>query len=834
MGLINFFGIKYSPVSRSVWIAASIIVLCSEVLLGSISALLGLYVGRRAIAISPSHAVAFTFSIRNQRLLELLQGLNYGQNTFLVKAQQGGFTALTGVEPRQPIALLEGATYTIASDNSITFILADGTVVPPISRAGYEAARNTLPAHQQYVMDDKFYWHLQRNPAIPLIAAGLAQGQYGELINNQVFDTDTYYVNNFLGHLFWAARKADVALEELLPLVETHLTTLEYPYLRAADLEVSSGAVRSFYKYEQELTNKQYVMRSLLATPVEPWARLEAIKQVEAVTTKREYTDAQFTSTTISLGRLPLPTPTAAEDTPAVHALNIAHLRTLGIDLFPADVVEAAISYQHQYQLQRAQEDALRLLLEELVQQHSMEILSGIKNYYSDNFWLQIGLTEDFSRHSVNQMDTSRLLGIFATRIEGLNRASAAQSYPHAKEHFITFFQKNSPGLSEPDLLMVLFCDQVFNPRFWRALEEFQPTIALKIDTIQDQIEQLEIAYVNAANQEAEVFRQLQLHNLDISTDAFSLLSVAMARRLSDLVYKEFQPGDRKHPNYLNFTRSIYPFIRDMPDLNMQWGSGRDIKRYGLDNYVVPDLMALTPEEAPTLSAMGDLWFKLVSNNDMNRWDVTKFMKLLSTSYNLSSSHPPAKLPPEQVALLPLVDKYRPELKRVAGADGNYAPSVLHGLTRQDFRIDTWPQGRELDSPRIKRIRPDILQQLFPSLSESGVANLMWRLSNHSGEFSLSLPLILLNDPLFVRRDDGAINLLFEMNGQQMVFPAVSHHFESIYSPAYMTRIALPRETDQVYVDALNQVIRRTHALYGGYTVRPMTLPEPLQALQSE
>ena len=126
------------------------------------------------------------------------------------------------------------------------------------------------------------------------------------------------------------------------------------------------------------------------------------------------------------------------------------------------------------------------------------------------------------------------------------------------------------------------------------------------------------------------------------------------------------------------------------------------------------------------------------------------------------------------------------------------------------------------------------MQQLFASLTAAGIDNLIWKLSNYSGEISLSLPLILLNDPLFVRGDNGAVDLLFELDGKQMIFPSISHHFDAIYAPAYMTRIALPREPDQDYVNALNQVIRRTHALYGGYTANPMVLPEPLQALQTE
>ena len=623
-------------------------------------------------------------------------------------------------------------------------------------------------------------------------------------------------------------------LQAVIPLLETHLLTLEFPYLRETDLGNRSGSVHSFYRYEQELTNKQYLLRSLLATPIEPWARLEAIKQVEGSQVKKDYTDAEFTSTTIAIGRLPLPTPTAAEDTPAVHALNIAEMVEQGIDLFPNDLEQAAVEYRRRYEHKLAQEEALKLRLIDFADRHSGKILTSINNYYSEDFWLNIGLTEDLSRKSVNQMDTSRLVGIFATRIEGLNRASAAESYPDARAHFIQFFQQNSPNLSEAELLTVLLCDQVFNPWFWKSLKRGQPELALELRALQKDIQALETQYAEAAAQEAKVFRLLQHHDLDITTEALSLLSVAMAKRLSGLVDEAFQPGDRRDPDYLNFTRALYPFIRDMPDLNMMWGNGDDIKRFGLDNYVVPDLMALAPADSPTLAAMHALWYEMVSNSDLDRWDINKFMKLVNTGYNLSSNHPPAKLPAEQVAMLPLVDQYRPELKRVAGADGSSAPTVLHGRLRLDFRITNWPRDRDPNPPRLNRVDPVALQQIFSNLSPEDIDNLIWKLSNHSGEISLSLPLILLNDPLFVGNQNGAIDLLFELDGEQMVFPEISRHFEAIYSPAYMARIALPQEPSQADIEALNQVIRQTHALYGGYTAKVMSLPHPLQALQRE
>ncbi len=771
--------------------------------------------------------------INRVRFVDLWRGVERGKTAFWREVQQGGFEAITGVEPRLPVRLLEGATYQIAADNSLTFILSDGTVVPPLSRAGFDAIRATLPPDAQALMDDKLFWHLQRNPAIPLIAAGLERGQYREYLSNRVFDTDSYYLKPFLGHLFWAADKVGVSVAEVLPLAEIHFLTLEYPYFRETDLAIATGSVRSFQQYELGLTNKQYVMRSLLQTPIEPWARLEAIRQVEAETTKKSYTDSETTSTTVALGRLPLPTPTAAEDTPGAHALSIAHLVHQGIDLFPADLEQAALAYEAEYKQRLAAEDALRQQIQAFARTHGHTLLPRIGYYYDESFWLKIGLSPHLSQQSVYQMDTGRLLGIFATRLEGLTKISAHESYPKAREHFLTFFQNNSPGLSQTDLLTLLLCDQALNPRLWRTLKRQNPHLASEVTAIQRQVATLETSIGTAMHHEAEVFRRLQQHNLDISTEAFSLLSAAMARRMSDLMAQQFNPGDRTHPNYLAFTRALYPFLRDMPDLNMQRGGLTAINRHG-DNYVVPDLMALQPEAAPNLTALGNLWFQMVSNNDLNRWDVTRLLQLANTGYTLSSGQPPATLSAEHLSYLPLVEKYRPWLKQLAGADGLGAPTVMHALARQDFRIGSWPAERHAGALRINRINPAVMQELFPDQSPDQIRHLIWSLSSNTGELAIALPLVLLHRPVFTLRGEGAIDLVFEHNGTQVRFPAVNHHFEAVYSPAYMARIALPRTANQPYVDALNQVVRRTHALYGGYTPRDMTLPPPLYPLLFE
>lgn len=776
---------------------------------------------------------------------ELRQGVSQGVSAFVEEVAQGGFVALTGVEVRSPIGLLEGATFS-RDPAGVTFVLSDGTVVPPLSRQGYQALRQTVPAAQRWVLDDKFYWFLMRNPALPLIAEGLERGEYRNLLQNGVFNSDRYYAGPFLGHTFWAAAQAQVPLAELMPLVEVHLLTLEYAYFQGLDTEVA-GTVHSFYQQELALTDLQYLMRALVMTPLEPWAKLEAIERVEAPEVKATHTGSTTTSTTLALGRLPLPTPTAAEDTPGAHALSIAHLTEQSIHLFPPDVEAAAVAYKARYQAQLEAEEELLERLYQLAHGSTATVLAALEHYQSDRPWQALGFTPTLDRRSVASMDTTSLLGIYATRHESLHPYPAAQSYPLARRDYLRFFQTNSPGLREADLLLVLLSDQALNPRLWAYLGR-QPPLRTEIRSIQTQVQRLEASYRATALDEALVFQRLQAHGLDINTQAFSLLSVAMAKRLGDLVYAQFQPENRADLAYLRFSRGLLPYLRDMPSLDAQWGHGPRVKRYGLSNYVVPDLMALTPARSPTLSAVGALWFDLVSHDQLNRWDVATLAQIMATAHNLSINHPPSALPPPQRPFLPLVAAYQPQLSRVSGVDGANASSVLHGQTLQDFRILQWPAARLPGETQLTAISPTVLQQLFPTVAKNGsaptpgdaptepegdrrMAALLHLLSSGSGEIALAPPLVLLGNPEFLPRPDGALDLAFDFNGDRLIFPEVSRHFEALYAPAYLTRIALPREPGESYAAALNQVIGRSHALYGGYLSPNMMLPAPLQRL---
>jgi hypothetical protein len=760
---------------------------------------------------------------------DLRQGFQRGSRALVREVSLGGFRALTGVDQRSPLPLIEGATFT-QTTAGVTFVLSDGTVVPPLSPGGYSALRQTVPADQRWVLDEKFYWFLMRNPALPLIAAGLERGDYRTLLNNGVFDSDRFYTGPFLGHVLWTAEQAQVPLAELLPLVEVHLLTLEYTYFQGLDGK-SSGTVYSFDQHELDLTHLQYLMRALvMVPPLEPWAKLEAIARVEAPAVKTTHTGSDHTSTTLALGRLPLPTPTAAEDTPGAHALSIAHLAERQIHLFPAEVEAAAIAYKTRYQQQLAAEDQLLADLDALAQGSTAAVLTALEHYQGNRIWQVIGFTPSLDHRSVASMDTTSLLGIYATRHESLQPLTAAQSYPLARQNYLRFFQTNSPGLRPADLLLVLFTDQALNPRLWAHLGR-SPALRPQIRPIQAQVRQIEAGYRALALEEALLFRRLQGHDLDINTKAFSLLTVAKAKRLGDLVHSQFQPADRWDRAYLQFSRSLLSYLRDMPSLDAQWGHRPTIKRYGLSNYVVPDLMALSADRSPTLAAVGALWFDLVSHGQIDRWDIATLAEIMATAHNLSINYPPSALPLLQRRWLPLVAAYQPQLSRIAGVDGANAPSVLHGQTLQDFRISTWPAARTPGPPRLNSIQPGVVQQLFPQIASDRISHLIHLLSTGSGEIALAPPLMLLGNPEFIPRPNGALDLAFDSNGERLVFPEISHHFEAVYVPAYLTRIALPREPGESYAAALNQVIGRSHALYGGYLPPNMMLPAPLQRL---
>lgn len=757
----------------------------------------------------------------------LIQGLKQGTAAFLAATETGAFIELTGVYPRQSINLLEGATFTNSPEGT-TFVLPDGTVVPPLSLSGYEAAKTLLPPSQQTVLDDKFFWLLQTNPTLPLIAAGLETGDYRQYVHQGRFNTDAYYREIFFGQIFWAAQVANLHMAEVLPLVEIHLVTLQDAFFRNLDL-MDAGTVLSFRKYEMALTNRQYLLRSLMGTPLEARARLKAIDLVEQV--KADYVESPTTSTTITLGRLPLPTPTAAEDTVGVHALSIAHLHDAGIVLFPTAVTQTALAYRDRYRATQAQETALMQAITDLCDQHGSEILDAIDRFQNDRFWRQIGIGHQLDVRSVSQMDTGHLLGIYATRHEGLSKGlPAAESYPPARRSLLQFFQNNAYGLDDAHLLQIFLSDQALNPDLWAVLRKRSPDLAAEITAIATQLDPLEQAYQQNAIAEAQVFQRLQEYDLDISTEAFSLLTVALARRLSDLAYGQFQPSDRYDPNYLQFIRGVFPFMRDMPDMNIQWGDGHQIKRYGLENYLVPDLMALQADEAPVLTAIAHLRHRMVSQNDLNAWDFTTLVQLLSTSFNLSDDNDPSSLSAAQLDLLPLVAKYRSELKQIAGADGMVGTNVMHGMGQQDYRIPSWPQARHPGHPRSIAVTAASLHTILPSVAIGQIPSLLEILTADSGQLALSKRLVLQHNPEFTATGDGTLSLTFDgVASDRLTLTHVNRHFTALYSPLLMTRVALPPVAGPVEAGALNRLITQTQATYGGYTPPQLGLPEPLQ-----
>jgi len=751
------------------------------------------------------------------------------------------FSLITGVCPRQKVNLLENATFENDELGS-NFVLSNGVMVPPLDFSSFQKIREALPKDKRHVLDEKFFWLLQTNPALPLIAAGLENGEYSKLVNNDgVFDTNTYYKDKLFRKLFDSAQIANIEIEELIPLLEIHFTTLSAAYFENS--QETEGVIDSFNRNEIELTDKQYLFRYLIQTPLESLVRVFAISYVEKV--KAEYTLSPETSTTISLGRLPLPTPTAAEDTPSAHALAIANAMGKGIHLFPISVEISASQYKNKYQETFEIQQELTTKIRILSEQHGTEIIDALNNFKDHDFWQNIGITRHLGLDSIHQLDTSKMLGIYATRHEGLTPGLRAyKSYQKARLNIIRYYQDNDLGLSKSELLSLLFNDQAFNQKLWITLKRKIPALKANFREIGDLSLSLEKHYRDTSAYEAAFFYELQKNNLDISTDAFVLLSVAMARRFSDLAYIAFKPIDRKNSEYLSFIRFIFPFQRDMPDMNVQWGDGRTIKRYGLENYLVPDLLALHPRDAPMLSGIERLHNAMVKGGDLEQWDFETLVKLISTACNLSVGKNPSTLANEQIGLLPLVAKYRSELKQISGADGLVGTSILHGLGLQDYRIASWPKGRQpFEATNIDDVA-NILSKISSRLSEKKQYELAQILTRGSSEPSLSLKLVLQHDPKFILQKDGRLDLTltFEQNGLwklctwdfcRLRIRDINQEFETIFSPMYMARILLPNPASESDAEALNQVIAKSHAIYGGFTPRELSLPGPLQAILS-
>lgn len=784
--------------------------------------------------------LAHHISIRKGQLLLLIVAVlaiatQMGRWTTL---KNNAFNAITGVYPRQQLSLLEEtAFYNDASGT--TFTLSDNTQVPPLSYETYQKIRQTLPSHQQDVLDEKLFWLLQRNPVLPLIVNGLQEGEYLNFIQGNEFDTDTYYQEVFFSQLFSASQKAEVELKVLRPLVEIHLVTLSASYFEGLENE-SDGIVKSFNKNEIDLTNKQYLLRRLINSPMESIARILAINYVEKV--KSDYTLLPDTSTTIVQGRLPLPTPTAAEDTPGAHALAVAHLHHAEINLFPPKVERAAIEYSKQFQITDKFEKELIKQTNELTQVHTSEIFQAIKGFNTDRFWRRVGIRPYLGFESVHQLDTSRMLGIYATRHEGLMpELKAHESYHKAVKDLIYFYRNNPLELENSKLLQLFLSDQALNNRLWKVLRNRLPEQNADFAKIQQTRSYLEANYRKTVALEAEFFKQLQIHNLDISTEAFTLLSVSMARRFADLAADMFKPEDPKDPDYLTFVQGIIPFQRDMPDMNMQWGDGQEVKRYGLENYLVPDLMVFDSQDAPMLKAIANLYAAMYEAGDLEQWDFKTLAKLISTACNLSVGKNPDILRDEQLFLLPWVEKYRSELKQITGADGMVGTSILHGLGAQDFRIKSWPEERQTNPAQNFEYIESVITQIGPELTETEIQQLAHILTRGSSEPSLSLKLILQHEPKFIAHEDGSLDLTLKLKRGglwrfciwdfcKVTLNGINQHFTTVFSPIYMSSIGLPQHATQQDAAALNQVMTYSYGVYGGYTPRQLKLPTSLEA----
>lgn len=626
-------------------------------------------------------------------VLPLLLASGYG-----LTHQSKLFRNLTGVYPRQTVQ-------TVGTHTEFTFTIDGQTYTPP----SLETLQRIGQLHPAF--DEKWQWRLLENPALPL------------MVKEQTTDADSFYYA-LSQQLLENSQKASVSPYLTVRLAEVHLGTLQNGFWNSETQEL-----RDFNENEITLTDKQQLIQTLAVdTLLEPVARLFLLEYTQRFSSS--YADTGKVSTTITQGRLPLPTPIAAEDTPGVHALSVL----AAPELFPEPLVRAAQEYADQYR-------------------HYLKRTSQIQ---SD---LLVSQPIDFEAYSFKdityqQMFTGSQVGLIATRLEGYDlNQSWRESFEKAKDLYRWYYQTNPAGLSQAELT-----------RQHRLNTAEPPNLRPVIDA------------------EKAFFLQVQAADMDISMSSFTTFTPALAKRLDNLLVQRFRPDDPDSREWQLFAAAIMPALRDMPDLEIQ---AQGLNEWGA-NYVVPDLMALTPEQSPTITHLAALYETLNAGGIIQDWDYITLFEIVSTAITLGSGWDPALIHPDHQKHIPVVQENWVLFRRLLGSSGSIAVNWMHGQSGLDFRNPKWPEARKPQAIEV----PDKL------------------LYDNATVPSLNAKLLLTQRPKFIERG-GDIHLI-NHQGEELI---TNLRGQKLYDPIRMTYLVVE---DRTTVEQLNARLNESIAIYLG------------------
>jgi hypothetical protein len=759
----------------------------------------------------------------------------------------GSPSTRTGVYRRQPLPLLEGATFVDTNHQEIpqfdmpdgsslkgagvVYVLSDGTIVPPMTVEGYERLRQLFPSEPQ-AFDEKLMWLLKESPFLPIVADGLETGtlsQYVKKVNGKrVFQTDDFLEKVLFADLRNAAEAAHLTFLDNRGLLIVHLKTMQFGFF-AGLWGTPSGTLGSFNEGELKLTDDQYLYRSLLTKL--PWA--EGLLKAYALSRAEERNLPAR-----DLGRGPLPTPTAAEEAPSVHAVNVSWLeREHGVRLFPEAVQGAAHSFRDTADAVTALEDEIAELIKVLGEGHGSELVTSLNNFDRDSVWKDLGfpkrgnlgwapwIAKGTGPEQALRFDPSTPLGRLAMWREIHSQdQTLSELYTSAwDDQRILFSDLAQADVIDQNELFVSFAtEQIDNRAFWEFLVKNNPSLSPQLESIIAKTAILEAKYREASLQETEFFLQLQEHGLDMTSQALAGLTVAMARKHVDFLGladgRNSFPGvsGSKFPSYY---AALYRDVHPMSEYD---------GRFGFDPVTNPGLAASDREHSTMFSYLADLHHDLVMAGQLEPYDTTTFTEIILVGNLVKSGVEPARLPDYLKQFYPIVLQHYAHLNQLSGIEGEdgsgphnppfaWLPASLNGRWSGYFS--------EVKENGTFPISAPVIESNSGKLQEKDTEEILRLLFNNNSQITFSGKACALLHPELILSENGTLDLKVRWKGEKAFLRDITSHSSSLFFPIYMREVPLPRYPTPQETTSLQEAVLKSRWAAVGHLPPSSELP---------
>lgn len=594
---------------------------------------------------------------------------------------------MLGLPSRQPISLIEGATYAFR-DTGAWITLSDGTVIPPLSAAAYAQAQRQFQSAIRPALDRKFFWLLQTNPYAAAIAADLGQGRLRTYLEGSTFNTDRFFLEYFLPVYSESSRAAGLDPGESLWMLDHSLRTLQDPLLRAADatpIIAGSGIVGSFWQNEQALSLKQLILRPFLAQAggLGDWVRWGLLQEL---TLSTSIDNRRLSSSPEVMSKLPNVT-YGAEEGAMAQALGIVQFQGAGVYSQPVQTLAAAIVQNEQAKQQRRR--AITATLHQLATDHGQAIGDCLASF-NQNDWAAIGLGPQLQPAEAADLTGGNILSVLVSRNQKAGYP-LPQAYGNSRALWLDWLQHRQE-LSQPDQLIFAFLkDYAFRAKFWSLLIRDLPYLTPQVDGLIDDLNAYrQLAQVGATLQE-QLYQAMVADQQDIGISPTIKQAIGFQAHLDRLLDQALQPADPGDPRYQAFRRSLAIYLREAPDISVYGGTPASLRLYGLETLNVQELVAVDPADAPRIQAFARLYQAARQTGLIQEWDIPGFERILLTGSLLAAGVERQDLPPALAQVGFPSDQFRRDLLLAVGPEGIKVEATRLGVQAHDHRVSFQP-----------------------------------------------------------------------------------------------------------------------------------------------